>query len=152
MSNIHPGNNTALQQAVDSFWEVIPAAWQQVRAQIRDVSAIQHDITVEQFHILRHIRKGQGSVSEIAAAKRISRPAISQAVELLVGKGLITRRQEVRDRRCVRLELTPAGDTLLNAIFQENRRWMSNRMAALNEAELHSLTAGMEALKKALIE
>jgi DNA-binding MarR family transcriptional regulator len=146
------GTDSALHQAVDSFWEVIPAAWQQVRAQLREVSAIQHDITVEQFHILRHVRKGQGTVSEIAAAKRISRPAISQAVELLVGKGLITRRQDAHDRRCVRLELTPAGDALLNAIFQENRRWMSGRMAALSEAELQSLAAGMEALKKALIE
>ena len=71
--------------------------------------------------------KGFTSVSELAAIRQISRPAISQAVDVLVEKGLISRQQEAEDRRFVHLLLTPNGEALLNKIFQENRAWMMEK-------------------------
>ena len=60
-------------------------------------------------------------VSELATAKNISRPAISQAVEILVKKGLLTRVPSREDRRCVDLVLTEAGNHLLDTVFKETR-------------------------------
>ncbi len=74
---------------------------------------------MEQFHILRHIRRGLGSVSELAEVKQISRSAISQAVDLLVERGLICRLQNAQDRRNIPLELTEAGNSLLDTIWGE---------------------------------
>ena len=141
-----------LQQTIDRFWEIIPPVWNGIKGNLRGMAAEQYDISVEQFHILRHIRKGLSSVSELAEVKQISRPAVSQAVDVLVDKGLIARRQDPADRRYVHLALTPAGDDLLNALFCQNRAWMEARMAALNAEDLQTIYRGMELLKTAFID
>lgn len=138
----------ALRQAVEIFWETIPPFWHQVRAYIRQTAAEQFDISVEQFHILRHIKRGDSSVSELAEAKNISRPAVSQAVELLVQRGFITRTTDSRDRRYVQLALTPAGTALLDAVSDNVRRWMMAALSPLSDEELQTLVSGMECLRK----
>jgi DNA-binding MarR family transcriptional regulator len=148
MSEINTLSSNQPQKAVDAFWEALPPFWQSVSGFIRKISAEQFDITVEQFHILRHIRKGHGTVSELAQAKQISRPAISQSVEVLVNKGLVTRRQDSRDRRSTHLELTEKGNALLNAIFEQTRNWMAEAFSSLEEEDLDQLVRGLEVLKK----
>ena len=135
------------QQVIDRFWETVPPAWHRVREQLRGAAEDQFGITVEQIHILRHVRKGAGSVSELAAVKQISRSAISQAVELLVEKGLLARTPDAADRGCVRLALTGRGSELLGAVFQHNRAWMVERMADLEPADLAALERGLALLK-----
>ncbi len=135
------------RQTIDRFWETIPPVWNLVRSHLRCIASENFEISVEQFHILRHIRKGITSVSELAAVKQISRPAISQAVDILVDKGLIARQQDAEDRRYVHLRLTPEGDDLLNQIFQENRAWMTEKMSTFDSEALNSVIAGLEILK-----
>jgi DNA-binding MarR family transcriptional regulator len=137
-------------QAIDRFWETIPPLWGLIKTHIRAVATAKFDITVEQFHILRHVRRGTGSISELATAKNISRPAISQAVEVLVKKELLTRVQSTQDRRFVELALTEAGNDFLDTLFQETRNWMKEHMSALNKDELATIAKAMEALKKML--
>ena len=137
-----------LQQAVDAFWENLPPFWQRIRAHIRQVAAEQFDLSVEQFHILRHIRRGQASVSELAEAKNISRPAISQAVDVLVNKGFIQRMPDARDRRHVQLTLTDSGNALLDAIFADTYQWMMQLLSPMSAEELHNLVRAMDSLKK----
>ena len=138
-------------QAIDRFWETIPPLWNIVRSHIRATATAKFDITVEQFHVLRYVRRGTGSMSELATAKNISRPAISQAVEVLVKKGLLTRVQSAQDRRYVELALTDAGNNLLDTVFKETREWMKERMYALTADELETIAKAMEAMKKMLI-
>jgi DNA-binding MarR family transcriptional regulator len=133
---------------VDAFWESFPPFWQRVKTHIRDVAAQQFEISVEQFHILRHIRRGQASVSELAEAKNISRPAISQAVDLLVNKGLITRTTDAHDRRHIQLALTASGDALLDAISEDTRQWMMQTLSPLSAEELLALAQAMTSLRK----
>ena len=137
-------------QAIDRFWETIPPLWGTIRTHIRAEATRKFDISVEQFHILRHVRRGIGSISELAAAKNISRPAISQAVEMLVKKGLLTRVQSSQDRRFVELTLTDAGNSLLDTVFQDTREWMKKRMSSLSTDELETITKAMAALKRML--
>jgi DNA-binding MarR family transcriptional regulator len=138
------------QRVIDHFWETIPPIWNQVRNNLRCIAAEDFGISVEQFHILRHIRKGITSVSELAEVKRISRPAISQGVDGLVEKGLISRRQDADDRRFVHLMLTEDGEGLLNRIFQENRAWMMGKISILEAEEMVSVINALDVLKKTL--
>ncbi len=138
------------EQAIDRFWETVPSVWNTVRSHIRATATANFDITVEQFHVLRYVRKGPGSMSELATAKNISRPAISQAVEVLVKKGLLTRVHNAQDRRYVDLTLTEAGNNLLDTVFTETRKWMKERMHALTADELETITKAMEIMKKLL--
>jgi DNA-binding MarR family transcriptional regulator len=138
-----------LRKTIDQFWESVPMVWNLIRGHLRLIAAEQMDISVEQFHVLRHIRKGLTSVSDIADARQTSRSAVSQAAELLVEKGLVTRKQESGDRRFVHLALTPQGEDLLNQTFQQNRAWMEERMAALSSEDLSLITEGLAILKSA---
>ncbi len=149
MSDLAIAADALLQQTIDRFWESFPPTWNRIRANVRGIASEKFGITVEQFHILRHIRKGYGSVSELAEAKGISRPAISQAVELLVGKGLVTRRQNPEDRRYVELELTESGSELLSAIFHENRTWMEAKLSVLTPEQMTQIIAALDVLKSA---
>ena len=138
-----------LEQALDGFWDTVPPIWNFVRSYIRVTATSKFDITVEQFHVLRFVRKGM-SISELATAKNISRPAISQAVDVLVKKGLLTRVQNAKDRRYVTLALTREGNTLLDTVFKETRSWMKERMNKLAPDEFEAIVKAMTALKKML--
>jgi DNA-binding MarR family transcriptional regulator len=138
------------EQAIDRFWETVPPLWNFVRSHIRDTATGTFDITVEQFHVLRYVRRGNGSISELATAKNISRPAISQAVDVLVKKGLLTRIHSTTDRRYVELELTDEGNALLDTVFKETRGWMKEQMGTLSVDELETIAKAMDIMKKML--
>ncbi len=138
------------ERAIDRFWETVPPLWNSIRSHIRATATANFDISVEQFHVLRYVRRGTDTVSELATAKNISRPAISQAVEALVKKGLLTRVQSTEDRRSVDLVLTKAGNNLLDTVFQETRGWMKEQMDELSPDELETIVRAMEVMKKML--
>jgi len=138
--------------AIEAFWSTVPPVWNRVKGNVRAIAVEHYDISVEQFHILRHSRRGLTSVSELADVKQISRSAISQAVDILVARGLICRRQNVLDRRNIPLELTESGNALLDTIWEKNRAWMKSRMASLTEPDLHTITAAMEILTRTFVE
>jgi len=140
--------NVQVATAVEKFWETIPPVWNQIKAHIREVATEQFDITVEQFHILRHVHHGKEFVSELAEVKHISRPAISRVVDVLVNKGLLTRTQNPDDRRYVQLELTEAGRALLEAIHGDTHTWMMEKLLLMDKNELERVIQAMESLKR----
>ncbi len=136
--------------ALDRFWETVPPLWGQVRAHLRQTASEKFSISVEQFQILRLVRSGRNCVSELADAKRISRPAISQGVDALVNKKLLTRKQDRNDRRHTELALTAAGNAMLDAVFDDTRAWMRPRLSVLTSSELENVIRAMDSLKKLL--
>ncbi len=143
------GQKEFLQGVVEKFWETFPLVWDEIRSNARKIATSQFEISLEQFQTLRHIRRGRKSVSELAEVRQISRSAISQAVDKLVDRGLISRKQSSQDRRHIGLDLTDEGNALLNAIFAENRRWMVEKLASMDPEEAGIITTGLEALKNA---
>ena len=137
-----------LKHAVDVFWETYPPLWRMIQAHIREVAVEQFNISVEQFHILRHIRRGRDSVSDLAEVRDLSRPAVSQSVDLLVTRGLIFRTTDLQDRRHIKLDLTAEGNALLDAIFGNTRQWMSGMFDQLNADEIQAFIFSMDSLKK----
>ncbi len=138
---------TPLQQTIDRFWDTIPPVWGRVRNNARSNAIQGFNITLIQFHLMRHIRHGARTVCELADKQLISRPAASQAVDLLVAKGLVSRRPAPADRRRLHLELTPAGGHLLDETFRRSRQWMEEKMAALTPADLETLRQALAILK-----
>jgi DNA-binding MarR family transcriptional regulator len=138
--------------AIEAFWSTVPPVWNRVKGNVRAIAVEHYDISVEQFHILRHIRRGLTSVSELAEVKQISRSAVSQAVDILVARGLVCRLQNALDRRNIPLELTESGNALLDTIWEKNRAWMKSRMISLTEQDLNTLTCAMEILSRTFVE
>ncbi len=63
--------------------------------------------------VLRALRAGAQTVTEITANTRLTQGAISQTVALLENDGLIVRLPAPNDARKSTIELTPAGQTLV---------------------------------------
>ena len=141
-----------LQQTIDQFWESVPPVWNTVRSYVRLTAIQRFEITEEQFHILRHIRKGSHSVSQLAEIGRISRPAVSQAVDALVRRGLVSRQPGAGDRRYVQLDLTAEGAALLDEVFGQARQWMRSKLAPLRPRDLQVVISGLEVLKAAICD
>jgi DNA-binding MarR family transcriptional regulator len=69
-------------------------------------------------------------------------------VDVLVERGLISRRRNAQDRRNIPLELTKDGNRLLDAIWEKNKAWMGEKMAGLTGEELKILSRAMDTLQK----
>ncbi len=137
-----------LQQTIERFWDTVPAVWGKVRCNVRSNATKDFRISLVQFHILRHIRHGVNTAGGLAEKILITRPAVSQAVDQLVEKGLVKREENPDDRRFIRLALTKEGETLLNSVFAKSRQWMGEQMAALTDEEMDTIIRGLAILKQ----
>ena len=67
---------------------------------------------------------GRDTAAEIVELRMLSKSNVSQAVESLIQKSLLQRRQDLKDRRRIHLLLTPASDPITHQIevVRENFR------------------------------
>jgi len=140
-----------LKQTVDQVIDTLPGVWSRIRTNLRTAAISNFGITLDQFHVLRFIRYGYASVAELAEKKQVSRPAVSQAVSVLVRKGLVTRQTNPADRRETHLELTPYAREAMDANYQKNRDWMNEKMKAIAPEELTQILQVMEILRNTFI-
>lgn len=140
------------EELIDAFWESIPSVWRATRTKLRAVAAERFGLTVEQFQALRRIRKGMDTVSAIAEEGRLSRSQASRAVEVLVRRNLVARLTDSRDRRQVRLSLTPAGEQTLAAIYAEAEVWLTERFRALSPEQAHQIAQALLLLRQAFTD
>lgn len=137
-----------ITKAIDKFWESIPPAWFMTRYVIRSKASHEFHLTVEQFQVLRRIRKGIVSVSELAKSNQTSRSSVSRAVDALVNKGLVARDKNPKDRRYIPLSLTKEGERVLAGIYDGAERWLHQKFEVLDPSDLKTLISGMNMLIK----
>jgi DNA-binding MarR family transcriptional regulator len=101
-------------------------------------------LATAQVELLRAVRSRTGiSVGEAAAELRIAPNTASTLANQLVAAGLVRREADSRDRRSVRLMITPAAERRMAA-------WHDRRQQVL-EAALHRLDPGERAALEAAI-
>jgi DNA-binding MarR family transcriptional regulator len=73
-------------------------------------------VTPRQFEVLSFLaRRDHWSVGEVASELGVSSAAATKAIARLERKGLVTRSENLMDRRCVNVTLTRTGtETLQN--------------------------------------
>jgi hypothetical protein len=52
-----------LKRTIDQFWETVPPVWRMIRNHLRAIASEQFGISVGQFQLLRHVRKGLTSIA-----------------------------------------------------------------------------------------
>ena len=140
-----------LRTAIESFWKVIPPLWHYTRSTIHHLATEEFGVTTTQYHILRRIREGNKSISELSDCMFVSRPNISRAVEELVNGGWAQREKDKQDRRIVYLSLTEKGRDLIHQMKSKNDHFMSGMLSGLTAKELQSLIEAFGSLEKILI-
>ena len=64
---------------------------------------------------------------------------MTDVIDKLAARGLVTRTRAPRDRRSVIVDLTPAGRALIEGVFPQHANDIAASMAGLNSAELATL-------------
>jgi MarR family transcriptional regulator for hemolysin len=74
----------------------------------------QTDLTMREVHVLLFLANhpGQDTARDVTELRGMAKSQVSQAVEVLAGRGLLTRRADGEDRRVVHLEITEQGAPL----------------------------------------
>ena len=109
------------------------------RLQGRVLRGLAVPLTYRQHRILVRVSEGHTSLAALAAFGNLTLPTVSESVDGLVRRGLLTRRERAGDRRALHLELTQqgrsacvAGQLALGAVAE-------GLIGELPEAEKHRL-------------
>ena len=72
------------------------------------------DLTMREIHVLLFLTNNPGcdTARDVVELRGLAKSQVSQAVELLAGRGLLRRTADGGDRRVVHLEITEAGAPL----------------------------------------
>lgn len=97
----------------------------------------QNGIAHSQWFVLKIIEHYKNrSIKDIAETLGISSSAATQLVDGLVQSGYVTRQEDLKDRRSVRLELSLTGKKHITAVNEKRISEMAGLFDALTDSEL----------------
>jgi DNA-binding MarR family transcriptional regulator len=95
------------------------------------------NVTMSQLKILILLaRLGGTSGQELARRTGVSLGTLTGIIDRLVAQGMVTRREDPRDRRVRRLELTPEGSKLINGLIAAGEAHQEQLLRRLDDAGL----------------
>jgi DNA-binding MarR family transcriptional regulator len=122
-----------------SFWSSAQPAWRQLDLPLGQVKAL---IIVAQEECI--------SIGTLAERIGLSRPQGSALVSHLVQRDLVSRTDDLTDRRRALVRLTAAGNALIEDLFPTGQRTLLGLATRLADSELVGLAQGLRALARAL--
>jgi DNA-binding MarR family transcriptional regulator len=110
-------------------------------------------LTLSQFKILMLLaRHGNVSGGELARLLGVGLAALSGMIDRLVQQDLVTRTEDLRDRRVRRIGLTRKGGELIASIFNAGEARMRAILSRLSAEELDLVARASQLLAKAAEE
>ena len=111
----------------------------------------QHQISVPEWRVLVHLtQESEISVRDIKVRVDMDAARVTRAVQRLEARGLVSKLVNERDRRLVRLALTPAGRDLAARLSGLAVEFESRVMAGLPSGSTHELLAIFDRIEAAL--
>ena len=131
--------STRAQVDAPRLWIVL-ARCHRAMSQIAERSIAEAGLGLSDFAALEALlHKGPLTITEIQAKVLLATGSMTAAVDRLERKGLVTRKDDPRDRRAKVLELTPRGKRVVEAAFESHATELEAAMAILNGAEKRQL-------------
>lgn len=98
-------------------------------------------LSYRQMRILKHVYAGVTSATELGKIFGVTPPAISETLEALVRKKLLTREPHESDRRSVRLQITEEGARMHLAAQAAEDELACEVLSPLTAAQVETLRA-----------
>lgn len=95
-----------------------------------------------------HSNPEMNTARDIAETRMLSKGNVSRAVENLIAKGYLSRRQDKRDRRLVYLSLQPAASAFTERLNEEWEKFGARLFYDFSEEELRTYDGFKERLLK----
>ncbi|MFJ8822094.1 TetR family transcriptional regulator [Streptomyces sp. NPDC102467] len=115
-----------------------------------------HGIGLAAFEVLTELRRAgapyRRTMGELAAAGTVGAGGMTQHADRLERAGFLERERDERDRRVVRLRLTPAGLDLVDRVAEERRAQERQLLDGLRPDERRQLRLLLGALDRTLAE
>ena len=136
----------AAAPVADELAEQLLALWRAVLAP-RGVATYaifeELDLTLTQVKTLTALSVDELTVKDLAERLGLSLPGASRAVDALVERGLLGRREDTADRRMKRLRCTGAGRDALERLDEARLAGVANFTATLPAAQRKRLSAAL---------
>jgi DNA-binding MarR family transcriptional regulator len=88
-----------------------------------------HGLTLSQLEVLSEVgRTGVSTPAELAIRMHVRVQSLTDAINELVARGLVSRRADTADRRRQLVEITDDGTALLDRDRTERDRWLESAM------------------------
>lgn len=108
-------------------------------------------ISVPQLSVLGHLsRRGDCPMHELARVLGVTRPAATGLVDRLIAQGLASRHGDPRDRRVIRVNLTPKGRKVYSTIWEQKKRVITQVFGRLPAADRAHYLATLEKVVRIL--
>jgi DNA-binding MarR family transcriptional regulator len=134
-----------LDQCARELMNTVPQIHQAIRTEMRRGRGT--DLSIPQFRTLRFIQSTPGSsLSRVADHMGLTLPSVSKLVDGLVKQALLRRRDAAGDRRCIALELTPAGEAIVDRARAATMDSLANALEELSDDELRTVSRAMDLL------
>lgn len=137
-------------QLASELLEVIPPLVHFIRAEIRNAAS--SVLTVPQYRVLAHIRRGLNTVGAIAEHHGVSQPAMTKMVNGLEERGLVKRATDPEDTRQTILTLTEKGKKLQKKTWDDAQKRIAKRLEAIPRAEREAILQSLKTLSVVLIK
>ncbi len=110
-------------------------------------------VTLSQFKLLKMVAMTDSqTLGDVAAFLGVSDPAASKAVDKLVGRGLLVRREGSKDRRAIELSLTEASRRLLVAYEGEKNRKLAKVFRKFSPRDLSRASEVLDRLSAGIVD
>ena len=105
----------------------------------------EEEITPSLMQCMQYVYlRGASPMREIAAGLEVSLSAVSQLVDRLVRKGLMTRREDQLDRRLAQVGLSESGESVVRQMRERRSEWFESIAGAMPEEKRHAFLEGIE--------
>lgn len=102
-------------------------------------------ISIPQMAVLEILcRERDRPMNRLAQALGVSRPAVTGLVDRLIAQGLAARRGDPKDRRVIRVSVTPKGRKVFSNIWEQKRRMIGEVFGRLPGADRAHYLATLE--------
>jgi DNA-binding MarR family transcriptional regulator len=103
-------------------------------------------LTLTQLLVLRKLRAGPHPAGKVARALGVSAASASRILDRLEERGLIDRRRNPADRRCVEIHLLPEGHRLVGERLILRDSGLEDAVRSMTPAERRRLAASLRLL------
>jgi DNA-binding MarR family transcriptional regulator len=139
-------DNEVVEQIVADLFEILPVFHKKLVNVLDEGS--REGLSHYHFVILNMLGQLEApAVSEIGDKISVSRPQMTSMIDKLVSLGLVTRAPDVRDRRIIRISITPAGKKALSRARLKIKLRLRKKLAHLSADDLELFSTALKNIK-----